>query len=187
MKYGRVWAGLSGAYACFNLLEDEADLMSEIQRILDQMDRAFDGDAWHGPPLKPMLDGLSAEEASRHPIAGAHSIWELVRHLTTWNTIVRDELLGAAADVSPELDWPPVWEVTDVEWHRAVQNLVEARSRLRQTVEGLGDEQLDERPSKRTSNSRYLMLHGIVQHDLYHAGQIALLKKAARASHQAHA
>jgi uncharacterized damage-inducible protein DinB len=155
--------------------------MSEIERILDQMDRAFEGDAWHGPPLRPMLDGLSAEDASKHPIQGAHSIWELVHHIAAWNTIVRDELLGASATVTPELDWPPVWEVSEVQWRRAMQNLVDARRRLRKTAEGLRDEQLDERPSKRTGNSRYLMLHGIVQHDLYHAGQIALLKKALRA------
>ncbi|HLV96854.1 MAG TPA: DinB family protein [Candidatus Acidoferrales bacterium] len=155
--------------------------MSEIQRIVDQMDRAFDGDAWHGPPLKPMLDGLTAEDASKHPIQGVHSIWELVLHVTTWNTIVRDELLGASANVTAELDWPPVWEASDVQWRRAVQNLVDARSRLRKTVEGLRDEQLDERPAQRTSNTRYLMLHGVVQHDLYHAGQIAILKKALQA------
>lgn len=154
--------------------------MSEIQRILDQMDRAFAGDAWHGPPLKTLIEGLSAEDASKHPIHGGHSIWELVHHLTAWNTIVREELGGAAAQISPEVDWPPVWEATQIEWQRAVQKLVDARSRLRQTVAGLRDDQLDERPSKRTSNSRYVMLHGIVQHDLYHAGQIAVLKKAIR-------
>lgn len=152
--------------------------MSEVERILDQMDRAFSGDAWHGPPLKPMLDGMTAEDAAEHPIQGAHSIWELVHHVTAWNTIVGRELSGATVEVTTELDWPPVWEATDVQWQRAVQNLVEARSRLRKTVEGLRDEQLDERPAKRTANSRYVMLHGIMQHDLYHAGQIAILKKA---------
>ena len=155
--------------------------MSEVERILDQMDRAFAGDAWHGPPLKPMLDGMTAEEAAKHPIKGAHSIWELVRHITAWNTIVERELSGAAVEVTPEMDWPTVWEATDVQWQRAVQNLVDARSRLRKAVESLRDEQLDERPAKRTSNSRYVMLHGIVQHDLYHAGQIAILKKALQA------
>lgn len=155
--------------------------MSEIRRILDQMDRAFDGDAWHGPPLRPMLDGVSAEDASTHPIRGAHSIWEIVHHVTAWNTIIRDELGGANTEITPEIDWPPVWDATEIEWRRAVENLVDARSRLRRAVEQLRDEQLDERPSKRTNNSRYVMMHGIIQHDLYHAGQIAILKKAIRA------
>jgi uncharacterized damage-inducible protein DinB len=152
--------------------------MSEIERILDQMDRAFSGDAWHGPPLKPLIDGLTAEDAAKHPIKGAHSIWELVSHIATWNTIVEQELAGANVEVTPEQDWPPVWEATEIQWRRAVQNLVDARSRLRKAVEGLRDEQLGERPAKRTNNSRYVMLHGVVQHDLYHAGQIAILKKA---------
>lgn len=154
--------------------------MSEIQRIVDQMDRAFDGDAWHGPPLRPMLDGLSAEDASQHPIPGAHSIWEIVQHIAAWNAIMREELLGASAQITPEVDWPPVRDASEVGWQGAVRDLVDARSRLRQVAEQLRDEQLDERPSKRTSNSRYVMLHGIVQHDLYHAGQIAVLKKAIR-------
>ena len=154
--------------------------MSEVKRILDQMDRSFEGDAWHGPPLKPLLDGMTGEDAAKHPIHGAHSIWELVLHVTAWNTIVHEELAGASAQITPELDWPPVWEATDIQWQRAVQNLVEARGRLRRAVEGFRDEQLDERPSKRTNNSRYVMLHGIVQHDLYHVGQIALLRKALR-------
>ncbi len=158
--------------------------MSEVRRILDQMDRAFDGDAWHGPPLRPMFDGLSAEDASKHAIPGAHSIWEIVNHITAWNTIILDELGGAAVEITAEVDWPPVWDASEVEWQRAVQKLVDACGRLRQTVEQLRDEQLDERPCKRTSNSRYVMLHGIVQHDLYHAGQIALLKKAIRGAKQ---
>ncbi|MGH9734530.1 MAG: DinB family protein [Candidatus Acidiferrales bacterium] len=156
--------------------------MSEIQRIVDQMDRAFDGDAWHGPPLRPVLDGLSAEDASKHPIAGCHSIWEIVHHITAWNTIMRDELLGASAQITPEVDWPPVWDASEVEWQRAVQKLGDARSGLREVAKQFRDDQLDEQPSKRTTNSRYVMLHGIVQHDLYHAGQIAVLKKAIRAT-----
>ncbi len=155
--------------------------MSEIKRILDQMDRSFEGEAWHGPPLKPLLDGMTAEDAAKHPIKEAHSIWELVLHLAAWNTIVHEELSGASAQIGSERDWPPLWEATNVEWQRAVQNLVNTHGRLRKAVEGFRDDQLDERPSKRTNNSRYLMLHGIVQHDLYHAGQIALLKKALRA------
>ena len=152
--------------------------MSEIDRILDQMDRAFSGDAWHGPPLKSLLDGLLAEDASKHPLEGAHSIWEIVQHITAWNTIVRRELTGEALSITTQQDWPPVWEVSEAAWRRTVESLVEAHSRLRAAVRELRDEQLDEKPIKRTDNSRYVMLHGIVQHDLYHAGQIAVLKKA---------
>ena len=117
--------------------------MTEVQRILDQMDRAFSGDAWHGPSLMLLLQGLVAENASKHPIGGAHSIWELVHHLGAWHKIVHQRLRGEP----------------------------------RKSVEGLQVDQLEEKPAG-NKYSRYLTLHGIVQHDLYHAGQIALLKKA---------
>jgi uncharacterized damage-inducible protein DinB len=158
--------------------------MSEVERILDQMDRAFSGDAWHGPPLKTVLEGLTAEDASNHAIADAHSIWELVLHITAWKIIVRHELTGEKVDVTPEIDWPPVWETSEIAWKRTVENLDESHKRLREAASGLREDQLEEKPAARTGNSRYVMLHGVVQHDLYHAGQMAVLKKAIRISRQ---
>jgi len=149
----------------------------EIHRILDQMDRGFSGDAWHGPPLMGLLEGVSAEGASKHPVKKAHSIWELVQHIDAWNTIVHRRIENQEVEVSSEQDWPRAWEVSEVEWKRALHNLKESRRRLRESVERLRDDQLEEVVDKNKS-SRYVLLHGIVQHDLYHAGQIAILKKA---------
>jgi uncharacterized damage-inducible protein DinB len=151
--------------------------MAEIHRILDQMDRAFSGDAWHGPSLMTVLDGVSAEDASKHPIPGAHSIWELVHHIGAWNTISQHRLAGESVQITPERDWPPVWEVSETAWKRALENLVESRKRLRESVRGLSDDQLEQRATG-PDYSRYVVLHGVVQHDLYHAGQIVMLKKA---------
>jgi uncharacterized damage-inducible protein DinB len=151
--------------------------VSEINRILDQMDRAYSGEAWHGPDLGQLLGGVSAEDASKHPVLGAHSIWELVNHIAAWNTIVHQKSIGEPAEVTGEIDWPPVWEANDIAWKRALENLAESRTRLRNYVKTLRDDQLDE-PIVRENYSRYVLLHGLVQHDLYHAGQIAVLKKA---------
>ena len=151
--------------------------MSEIKRIVDQMDRAFSGDAWHGPPLMQVLDGVSAENASKHSIHGAHSIWELVNHIAAWNTIAGYKLKDEPMEVTAELDWPPVWEADEIAWKRSLEHLTENRARLRKLVETFRDEQLDEIVA-RENYSRYVLLHGLVQHDLYHAGQIARLKKA---------
>jgi len=151
--------------------------MSEIKRIVDQMDRAFAGDAWHGPSLESLLDGISAEDASKHPVRGAHSIWELVNHVAAWNSIVRQRAEGAAVEVSTEMDWPPVWEATEMTWQRSLEHLRECRARFRAAVQKLPEDKLDEiAPGK--DHSLYVMLHGAIQHDLYHAGQIAVLKKA---------
>ncbi|HXX18569.1 MAG TPA: DinB family protein [Candidatus Acidoferrum sp.] len=154
--------------------------MREIDRILDQMDRAFSGDAWHGPSLMGLLDDLSPEDASKHVVHGAHSIWELVHHTGAWNSIAQHRLRGETVDVTPERDWPPVWEVSEAAWKRALENLAESHARLRSVVAGLRDEQLDlvDQKTSGPDTSRYVVLHGIIQHDLYHAGQIAVLKKA---------
>ena len=151
--------------------------MGEVQRILDQMDRAFSGDAWHGPPLMRLLDGVSAEDASKHAVPGAHSVWELLHHIGSWNSIVQHRLQGETVNVTAERDWPPVWEVTEPSWKRALENLAESRARLRNVAASLHDDELDEKVGA-TDVSRYQILHGVIQHDLYHAGQIAILKKA---------
>lgn len=151
--------------------------MSEIERILDQMDRAFSGDAWHGPSLMSLLEGVSAKSAAKRSIAGAHSIWELVNHIAAWNTIMCREMEGETVDVTGEHDWPPVRDKSETAWKKSIENLNDNRAKIRKTVERLRDDQLSEIPVPRTRNTRYVMLHGLVQHDLYHAGQIAILKK----------
>lgn len=151
--------------------------MTEVQRIIDQMDRAFAGNAWHGPPLMYLLDGVSADDAAARPIPNAHSIWEIVNHVAAWNMIVRRRAVGETVDVTPDLDWPPVEETTDVDWRRAIEQLKDSRARLRTVVESISDEKLPEKVHGQ-KYPLYGMLHGLVQHDLYHAGQIAVLKKA---------
>jgi uncharacterized damage-inducible protein DinB len=151
--------------------------MSEINRILDQMDRAFSGEAWHGPDLTQLLNGISAEDALKHPVAGAHSIWELVNHIAAWNTIVQHKSKGESIEVTTEMDWPRVRDASELAWKRSLATLAENRTRLRNYLKTVRDDQLDEKV-QRENYSQYVLLHGLVQHDLYHAGQIAVLKKA---------
>jgi len=151
--------------------------MHEVHRIIDQMDRAFSGEAWHGPSLMSVLEGISAEEASTHPIRGAHSIWELVNHIATWNTISQHRLAGEHVEVTPERDWPPVWEVSETAWKRDLHALVESRKRLRESIKHFTNAHLEEKAAG-PDYTRYMVLHGVIQHDLYHAGQIVMLKKA---------
>lgn len=124
-----------------------------------------------------LLDGVSAEDASKHSVHAAHSIWELVNHVAAWNTIVCHRLAGDASKVTPEMDWPPVWEASEVEWARSLEQLAESRARLRRAVEKMREGELDEKWGTK-EESRYVLIHGLIQHDLYHAGQIAILKKA---------
>lgn len=151
--------------------------MSEIKRIIDQMDRAMNGEAWHGPHLEELLKDVSAQQASAHPVASAHSIWELVNHIGAWNSILAQRAAGHVVAVTPAQDWPPVTDTSAAAWNRALEQMRASRVQLRSAVQKLTDAQLeDTAPGK--DHSIYVMLHGGVQHDLYHAGQIAVLKKA---------
>ena len=151
--------------------------MSEIQRILDQLDRAFQGDAWHGPSVRKLLEGLTANQAAAKPVPGGHSIWEIVRHMTTWQDVVRRRLGGEVIGaLPPELDWPPVPDTSETAWRRAVEDLNESMQNLHQTISRLSDQRLGD-PVASKDYSVYVMLHGVIQHNLYHAGQIAILKK----------
>lgn len=151
--------------------------MSEINRILDQMDRAMNGEAWHGPHLEELLKDVSAQQASAHPVAGAHSIWELVNHIGAWNSILAQRSAGHVVAVTPAQDWPPVADASASAWNQALEHMRASRAQLRSSVQKLTDVRLeDTAPGK--DHSIYVMLHGGVQHDLYHAGQIAILKKA---------
>ena len=150
--------------------------MTEIQRIADQLRRAYEGEAWHGPSLRELLSSVTAEQAARRPLPQAHTIWELILHIAAWESIVRRRLGGEAVEATPEQDWPPVRDTSDAAWKKTLEELARSHLALRESVAALSDDQLRQKVAGQ-NYSIYGMLHGLIQHDLYHAGQIALLKK----------
>lgn len=152
--------------------------MNEIERIADQIRRAYDGDAWHGPPLWALLADVSAEIAGARPIRDAHSIRELVRHITFWHDGVRRRIGGEVVDPQGVEEWPEADGAGEGAWRRELADLERAHTELLAALSRLGDEDLG-RPVPGKPYVVYVLLHGLVQHNLYHAGQIALLKKAA--------
>lgn len=159
--------------------------MSEVDRIVDQLEREHGGDPWHGSPLREILAGVTAAQAAQRAVPDAHSIWEIVLHLTAWKHEVRRRLSGAPAGEPPEGDWPPVGPATDENWQAARERLDAAHRALVDAVRELPESRLFEPTSDPRNRplgagvTRYELLHGLAQHDTYHAGQIALLKKAA--------
>ncbi len=151
--------------------------MDEIARIDDQLRRAFEREAWSGPSLLETLDGVDAAAAARRPVGSAHSIWEIVLHIGAWQDIARRRLAGERVEVTPEVDWPPVREPSDAAWADALDRLRRGHEALRRVARSLDPGALDGCPADSTV-SRYVLAQGVAQHDLYHAGQIALLKKA---------
>lgn len=151
--------------------------MDEPQRIADQLRRAMEGPAWHGLPLDALLEDVTREQAAAHPIAGAHSIWEIALHLTAWHDTVTERLRGDPV-VQPRVgDWPTVPETTDKMWRATREALSHSARRLGEAIAHATADQLDRRPPPSESTT-YETCHGAVQHDLYRAGQIAVLKKA---------
>src|SRR6266550_3022074 len=153
--------------------------MTEIERILDQFKRAFEGEAWHGPSVREALQGVTAEQAQARPLASAHTIWELVHHIAVWENVGRRRLEGnrAAIDISSPEDWPPLGDTSAAGWEQSKAALNRNHEALREAIARVPESRLHE-PILEGLSSTYVTLHGVIQHDIYHAGQIAMLKKA---------
>jgi uncharacterized damage-inducible protein DinB len=156
---------------------------SEADRLIDQFRRAHDGDPWHGSPVRAILDGVTPAQAAARPIAEAHSIWELVLHMAGWRNEVARRATGQPAAEPEAGDYPRVGDPSAARWRAALEALDAAHRNLVAVTRKIDDAQML-RPTSDPRNrplgtgvTYYEMLHGIVQHDAYHAGQIALLKK----------
>jgi uncharacterized damage-inducible protein DinB len=153
--------------------------MAETTRIADQLRRAFYGGAWHGDSLFEILKGVTAERAAARPIPNAHSIWELVLHIAAWDGAVRRRMTGVAVKLSAKKNFPPVVDTSEAAWAGTLEHVRRVHDELVEAVEKFPEKSLSKQvPGKKGAHYNfYYMLHGVVQHELYHAGQIALLKK----------
>jgi len=153
--------------------------MNESLRIADQLHRSFFSGAWQGPSVKEALAGIDAASAAMRPLPEAHSIWELTHHLRAWIVEADETIRGKRYEsIKGDRDWPPVTDTSLEAWQRALHSIEQAALSLEDAVRALPPEKLGE-----GDKSYYYLLHGIAQHNTYHAGQISLLKKLASASH----
>ncbi|HUE85733.1 MAG TPA: DinB family protein [Vicinamibacterales bacterium] len=154
--------------------------MSEVKRIAGQLRASITGPAWHGPSITEILDGVTANEARQHPVAAAHSMAEIVPHITAWMSAAERRLAGEPIELEGDADWPPVTDGFD--WSAAVQGLRDAAEALGVRIRTLSDADLTSIRILGSGQeySAYVLIHGVVQHNLYHAGQLAVLKKAIR-------
>jgi uncharacterized damage-inducible protein DinB len=153
--------------------------MSETARIADQLRRAFDGEAWHGDSLFEILNGVTAAQAAARPLKNAHSIWELVLHIAAWDGVVHRRLGGETVTLSDEQNFPAAKDTSENAWRSTLAQVQQVHADLVRAVAAFPDSRLGEKvPGKDPAHyTFYYMLHGVAQHELYHAGQIALLKK----------
>jgi uncharacterized damage-inducible protein DinB len=152
--------------------------MSELEFIVDQLKRSFDGEAWHGPALMEILEDVDARTAAARPIHAGHSIWELVLHIAAWERIIAKRITEREPVMpTDEENFPHVSQTTDSAWRETVKNLRSAHEELLAAVSKLAESQLSDPVPGKDYDIRF-MLTGAAQHAAYHGGQIALLKRA---------
>jgi uncharacterized damage-inducible protein DinB len=152
-------------------------MTTELARIEEQLRLSFEGPAWHGPSVLEALESVTPDRAHQHPIAGAHSIWELVLHLTGTYRLVLRRVAGDTTPLSADEDWPAVPLPTEPDWTAAIRTLRELNQQLRREIARFDPDRLGE-PLADSPYAAYVQFIGVTQHDLYHAGQIVLLKRA---------
>ena len=150
---------------------------TELRRLEEQLERTLEGEAWHGPSVLEILEGVTAAQAAAHPIAGAHSIWELVLHLCSDYSLVLRRLGGDGRQMTQSEGWPPPPEPSAENWSNSIRVLKQLNEDLRQAVRNFPRERLDEPLVAEPPFTAYTQFIGVTQHHLYHAGQMALLKK----------
>ncbi len=149
------------------------------QTLIERLEMAFEKKAWHGPNLRGTLRKLTPEEAAWRPGSGRHNIWELVMHCAYWKYAVRRQLTGEKRGSFPAegSNWfkrPLV--LTKEAWHEDLQLLIAQHRELLAVVDAVKDKDLTLRPGT-SKYTRAFLIDGAAAHDLYHAGQIQLIKR----------
>jgi len=155
---------------------------ARVSSLLEQLDEAFDRQSWHGPNLKGSLRGLDVDQALWRPAPDRHNAWEILVHAAYWKYVVRRRLTGEKRGSFPRKgsNWfSSPSAPTDKDWREEARLLGDCHRALRDAVAGLEDADLERRaPGGKETIGR--LVRGIVAHDLYHAGQIQLLKRLLR-------
>jgi uncharacterized damage-inducible protein DinB len=154
-------------------------LEAEIRLLLQVVDQGYDKKAWHGPNLRGSIRGLSPEVVSWRPGPARHNIWEIVLHAAYWKYAVRRMLTGDPRGTFPckGSNWfaCPA-PLTPARWREAIALVGQEHSQLRAAIQDLQPSGLHQKPSS-SKYTRASLLYGVASHDIYHAGQIQLLKR----------
>ncbi|MDX1939492.1 MAG: DinB family protein [Saprospiraceae bacterium] len=151
-------------------------MKTEITRIINTIRHTFEGTPWHGPAVMDILKDIKPEDVIKK-LPNSHNIAELVAHMSTWREFVAQKLNGNIEfDVTHEANFPVITNLTKEDWQALVNRLQKSQSDLLKALEHCSDEKLGELVPGREYKFG-IMLHGIIHHDLYHLGQIVLLRK----------
>jgi uncharacterized damage-inducible protein DinB len=154
--------------------------MNWIHHFTQELLKGHETEPWHGPSTKSLLEGITADEAASYPVSETHSIWEIVLHMDAWQReVIRRLDSGFVPEIPEEGDWRPVLEVSKTAWQRSLNDLDSSLHELVRQLNKILESSIPEERGS-VSGSRLTlggMLSGILQHNAYHSGQIALLRK----------
>jgi hypothetical protein len=137
--------------------------------LLNALDCAFDKQSWHGANLMSAIRGVDAKTAARR-VRGRKTIWEQLLHTAYWKHRAHRRIAGTVAFPRPGKDWPPMPEIRDAkQWKADIEMVRETHQWYRDAVAKLNADWLDEKG--------IWLIQGAAAHDLYHAGQIKLLRR----------
>ena len=156
-------------------------MTDEIRSFILLLDEGFNKAAWHGPNLLGSLRGLSVQQLLFRPRKDGHNIWELAVHCAYWKYAVRNRLVSGRRNSFPlegSNFFPRGKGLSVADWKKDLALLKQQHAALRATVLGLDPRTFDNRPKGSKHTVRRTVL-GIAAHDLYHGGQVALLKRMA--------
>jgi uncharacterized damage-inducible protein DinB len=159
--------------------------MSLRATLRDRLLNVWVGTPWHGASSKQIHSDITAPEAAARPIPGVQTIWETTLHMIAWTEEVANRLNGKPARDPDRGDWPSMPDPTAEKWTETISQLGAARQSVLDALEKAHEEDLYMMVPKgengvSTGTTRSATASGLIEHDVYHLGQIALLKKALR-------
>jgi uncharacterized damage-inducible protein DinB len=155
--------------------------MSEIKHTAVALKMVTEGPGWHGPSVQQILKDVTADEARARPATGGASIWQIVLHMHVWEREAINGLDGAHVrmELTREEDWPPIADDSDAAWERLRSDLAQTHRELRERVKAMEPHHFERTVTER-DYPLYALIHGIIAHEAYHGGQIALIKSSLR-------
>jgi uncharacterized damage-inducible protein DinB len=157
--------------------------MIRSKNLADELYNTVFGDPWHGASMQKILENITAEQAVKHPITGAHSIIEILLHMWAWTEEVNSRLSGGIPNEPAMGDWPRLTDFQKLSWAELKNQFFRESQNIINTIKNFPEERLDEvvglerNSPLGTGVSFASMILGLIQHNAYHSAQISLLKK----------
>lgn len=155
--------------------------MKTAETLIQEFEKVYAGQPWYGPSIYEILDRVTFESAYEKPSPAAHNVAEIILHMLSWTEEVIDRLNGMTAGTPSSGDWPETGAPDEQKWKLWINDLKLANANLVRTINELPDEQWDQLIDDRRGNEPVTthagLVYGFIQHQIYHAGQIAILVK----------